>query len=666
MRFLTQTIEWTKAHQMHALLLLIAGFILSSTSSLSLNYINSLDIANSYNTKSHLVILLGVLKQSLILAPLQTTCISVVIALMSAFFASMPKDAKIKPKCVLLAILFAFFMIIGGHFSQANVCFDSYQAIKLGMVFISDSLIFYLVLVLIAFGIRNGCLVKLASGDAKPKSAVMRFVFCDHPFGSAFLIILIAWLPYYIFCYPGTTDPNDVLDQLQQFNGIYSRTAAWVNFNDDSWLYVNNNNPFFSTLITNTFINFGSFVFGSQNVGMFALVLAQSFILISGFAYLNKMQIELGTPYFLRTLFLVFTAFFMPILPGYAICITKDTLFSGCVLWFVICLIAIRIRNSETKSGASFYVVLILSAALMCLIRNNGIYMLLLTLAVLFLCKGFRTRFASIVLCVVAVAYFIYGSALLPSLGVASGSVKEMLSAPFQQTARYVVQHPNEVSDSQEEAISKVLDYENLSNLYNPSLSDGVKETFNKDASGEDLVNYFIAWGEMGLKHPGTYASATFANCYAYFYPGVNTGWIWTCLNCYGANESIDITQSYLESGFDLSQNQDTRDIRLALREWFDVVANSSLGIFSNMGFAAWIVIALFVFLFNRRDVGAVLPFIPAIVLLLVCILSPQNGNPRYALPLIVCIWPMLLYGWWAICQMNLSQVIHKGTKYED
>ena len=667
MQYITQLRKWVRSNQIKALSFIILGFLLAFCSTLSLVYVDPATVSKNYGTDSRLVALFGILKQAHSLDPFQATCMSFVSGIIIlCFVAVVPNREKHSLRCAVLAVLFAAFMAMGGHFSQQNVCLDNYQFFKISLVFISDAFLLYFFLVVMVCFAKKSWLNSGVNYPQAPANRFVRLLFCERPFISAFAVIVIAWLPYYLLCYPGTTDPNDVLDQLQQFNGIYSRTAAWVNFDDDSWLYVNNNNPFFSTLVTNTFINVGYMLFGSQNVGMFLLVLVQSVVLISGFAYVNKIQIDLKTPYWLRAMILVLVAFFMPLIPGYVVCITKDTLFSACVLWFVICLIKLRTNKPDHRFPILFYIVLFSSALLMCLIRNNGIYMLAFTLVVLMACHGSAFNKAKVILAVATACYVAYGSFLLPFLGVAPGSVKEMLSVPFQQTARYVSQYPQEVTDSQKAAISEILDYDNLCDFYNPSLSDGVKETFNKNATKEQIREYFAAWAEMGLAHPGTYVAATIANCYAYFYPGINTGWIWTCLNCYGANESIDITEKYVESGFDLHQSAGLRDYRLALREWFDIVGGSNLGLFSNMGFAAWVTIALCAFLIRKKDLGAILPLIPAAVLLLVCVLSPQNGNPRYALPLMVSIWPMFSYGFHALRLRCICETEFNKRDYDD
>ena len=100
---------------------------------------------------------------------------------------------------------------------------------------------------------------------------------------------------------------------------------------------------------------------------------------------------------------------------------------------------------------------------------------------------------------------FGYCGAFFKVAKIASVGKQEALSVCFQQTARYVKYHGDEVTQEEEEAIKKVLNYKDIGNLYDPNPS-------------EDLKNYFKVWLSMGLKHPGEYIQSFIANTYQYYY----------------------------------------------------------------------------------------------------------------------------------------------------
>ena len=83
-----------------------------------------------------------------------------------------------------------------------------------------------------------------------------------------------------------------------------------------------------------------------------------------------------------------------------------------------------------------------------------------------------------------------------------------MLSVPFQQTARYLREYPDDVTASEKKAINRILDYDVLAEKYNPELSDPVKITFrfrddDNDPKLDGYMNdYFKAWFAMFRRHP--------------------------------------------------------------------------------------------------------------------------------------------------------------------
>lgn len=207
-----------------------------------------------------------------------------------------------------------------------------------------------------------------------------------------------------------------------------------------------------------------------------------------------------------------------PWISKYAIMITKDTFFACFVLLF-----AVKLHKLlRCSAGNGNLISVLLSAILVVLFRKNGFYVVVLTfILLLFLDKTYWKRWFLCIIVIVA-CNIGYSDILLPAAGVADGSVREALSIPFQQTARYVQKHGDEVTGREREAIDAVLQYDVLAEVYSPDLSDPVKGTYRNDARKEDLAKYFKVWFDMFWKHPETYVAATLCNYYGYFYPVVN------------------------------------------------------------------------------------------------------------------------------------------------
>lgn len=157
-------------------------------------------------------------------------------------------------------------------------------------------------------------------------------------------------------------------------------------------------------------------------------------------------------------------------------------------------------------------------AAVTFLLRNNAVYELLPFMLLLIFCipRGVRKRMA----CAVCAVVLIYGTVthgLYPALGFAKGSEAEMLSIPFQQTARYVAYAGDDVTEYEREVIGSVLDYDTLAESYSYACSDPVKSTYHGD--GETMKKYFPVWFSMGLKHPTIYIDALIGLNYGYIVP---------------------------------------------------------------------------------------------------------------------------------------------------
>lgn len=65
-------------------------------------------------------------------------------------------------------------------------------------------------------------------------------------------------------------------------------------------------------------------------------------------------------------------------------------------------------------------------------------------------------------LALIMLLYYGMNAWVYPMLNVQKGSTREMLSLPFQQTARYLRDNPQDVTEDEKKIISAVLDYEKI------------------------------------------------------------------------------------------------------------------------------------------------------------------------------------------------------------
>ena len=509
----------------------------------------------------------------------------------------------------------------------------------------------------------------------------------SHPFAFCALVLAVCWLPYFIVYFPGSL-PYDAVRSLNQFV---------------AGAPLENHHPVLINMLYAILYRTGTavgFVLGQDlasplspdNLGLFAIVSFQTVVCVFAFSGVVRFVDRSHAPATFAWVALGFFALF-PAWGIFAQNAFKDTLFNGVFSLFVlvcgwVLLPAARpavfarrdVRHGRAagvqlsgktdvvtrQSERSLWALLFLVGILVCLTRNNGVYLVAPTL--LLVCVFARGKQAVAVLAGVLVLYVGVISFLWPAIGVdMKGNSKEMLSIPFQQTARYVATYPDDVTDEERAAIDAVLPYDQLAELYMPDLSDPVKESFklnNSKIEGsteyaeehpDALRDYFAAWFSMGLRHPGCYIQATIANTYAYFYPGILVG-----------NEierpilNIGITTGGINNGTYQPHFVQPESLRSgvadAIYATYDIPVIAWLWspatyVWALLASCAYVIHGYFALLHRQGETAArrkkelfaaAILAVPLLMLLLTTVAGPLNGHLRYVLPLVAAL-PIVL-----------------------
>ena len=292
-----------------------------------------------------------------------------------------------------------------------------------------------------------------------------------------------------------------------------------------------------------------------------------------------------------------------------------------------------------TGGGKRDLFFLLLFATGVILFRNEGRFVLMLAAAGS-LCLNRKTRKHFAVVLVYTVVFAVgYFHMLFPALGIIPGSRREMLSIPFQQTARYMVKHGAEITMEEREIIDAVLDYDHIAGKYDPDISDPVKDLYRKDATPKELLRYMACWARMGLKHPLTYLSAFLNNNYKYLYPDKEllttdiykrTGYLFSWL-----------TELMEPAGVAPAQPnalKPLRDLADDMKSWLSETSPLAVLMMTSL-YPAMVILMLCYSIRKRDPVMASMCLIPAVVLM-VCLAGPTNGEQsRYILP-IALSWP--------------------------
>jgi hypothetical protein len=278
-----------------------------------------------------------------------------------------------------------------------------------------------------------------------------------------------------------------------------------------------------------------------------------------------------------------------------------------------------------------YLIALSICSLLLMLLRKNGVYVVLPE-GLLLLWMGrhaWKKHRKMFLLCAILLLlpvgiYKGYEDWFLPRMGVEPGSIKEMLSIPFQQTARYARDYDEEVTEVEKEAINRVIDYDYLAKLYNPNLSDPIKDMYHGSGQ-EDLKAYFQVWWHQFLRHPDVYVQATMNNVYGLFYPGVdNTVIFFDLLLEYGYNnfEQPECLAEYRSNLADFTEG---------------ALKFPGLNLLNNMALWVWVFILEFFYYCRQKKVTELCVSVPMIISVLVCIASPVIlGHPRYVFPIML------------------------------
>lgn len=445
-------------------------------------------------------------------------------------------------------------------------------------------------------------------------------------------LVALCWLPYYLLFFPGLSNP----DTLMQIAWDLHLPTEWLRYSPvrGPEIFATNHHPYFTTVLYGAFARIGLAIDGSIYWGVALYCLCQMLLtalaLTGVWFWLRRMGLSRGA----FRAGLAFTALF-PLCPLYAITMLKDTLFGLACLCFSALLFALVRSRGERLEHGGFCAALFAAALLVALTKNQGVYFVAAAAAgALILCRGRRLR-AAAALAVPAVLFqFVWLQVLLPAWNVAPGGRQEMLGPLFQQTARYVVMYPEDVTAEEADAIRAVIDYDSLAELYDPELSDDVKFTFDQDATEEELSAYYRAWGQMFLRHPDAYLQATLNNIYGSFYLEHETALSYTDFDDYATDLYPEL---YVKKTPWLERAQPIARILLP-----SVQHLPGIGVLFCVGFYPWVVLWLFLDVLRRRQYSQILAQLPAILSVAVLVVSPVSGSYRYAMPMVFML-PFLL-----------------------
>lgn len=505
--------------------------------------------------------------------------------------------------CFLFGYSIKKFHVIDSLFYKKNI-------IKTFFAFIILLVLIYILLIIIFK------LLDKISNNKEKGNKLYNFIFEKNPLLITFIIFFIFSIPFIIFYYPGPVH----WDGLQELNYFYKIDAF------------SNHHPVFPTLIMGLSMKLGRLIY-NDNLGIFLYTFPQLMFSCFTFAYILKFMKDIKTSKIIRVLTFIFFLF-NPVwyVNGYTI--VKDTYYYLFFIWFLIYYYKFYLDNSKKNTYLLF-----LFSMLVILFRNNGIYIVIASLIPYLFKKNLRKKAVSFIL-IFILFQFSYNKSL-DYFKIRPSNIRETLSVPIQQTARYIKYYDKQLSKKERNYVENLyrMSIKEIKKKYQPELSDPVKFPW-KVNDKKELIEYFKFWFKCFKKHPKVYVDSFLENYYGYFYPlkkDYKDGVAWF----------IVVYNKRVNTGyFDLHYLKTFKTERNFITNFTNKLkVTKGIGLIYNTGVYTWVLLILIGYTLYKKRYTNLIFSIPILLTLAFCFLSPVNAYLRYMNPIIVTI-PVYL----AIC----------------
>ena len=432
--------------------------------------------------------------------------------------------------------------------------------------------------------------------------------FTKKMFVKIMIIIFVCWLPYFLRYFPAVMTPDSYYSLHYIKNGI-----------------LNDYHTFGHTWFVGFFILIGKLVFGKFNYAVAFYIVIQMLINSFIFTFIIKFLYEKNVKkivVFVVGLFFCFS----PLYAIYSVTLWRDVLFG---IVFVMLFISLyNYVDSDYKLSKKNVMMYLVSVFVMLFFRNNGIYVFLLFVPIFVLFSKYNRKIIAISNIIIIIMYFLIKGPVFDYFEVQKTTSSEAYSIPLQQIARVVSSGAN-IEKKDYKYLNKVIDMEQVSLKYNPTISDPIKRLVNNEELSKDKLKFFKAWFKLFLKYPRTYVEAYLCQTLGYWYPDVI---YWAT-----AGESKSIFKDV-----DVYSESKVPDVVKNL----DIVTSRKLPL-SNLIWSLGIMFILLIFsvmlLIYKKQYRYILCYTPLICLwLTIMVATPVFSELRYVYGLFTCV-PLII-----------------------
>lgn len=417
------------------------------------------------------------------------------------------------------------------------------------------------------------------------------------------VLILLAWIPYFLRYYPGLLTADSCAQVAQAIGNAK----------------LSNHHPIFHTAIISIFVNAGRAIFNNINIGVAFYTIFQMIIMAIMFATVIRYISRKQAPLAVRIIVLLYYMFY-PINALFGVTMWKDVIFSGIIPIYAILVIEL-LFNTEVflKSRKSIITYIIISILVMFL-RNNGMYIVILTIPFIIIALRKYWKKVIAISFIIILSYMVLRTSIFSIFNIKEGSVGEMLSVPLQQIARVKKYHKEELDEATIKQINQFFKCDNIEEKYNPILSDPVKAELNTEYFNDNKAEFIKLWIKLLKQYFKDYVESFISNSYGYYYPEAKH---WVANRTMEPN-NMGISQQPLIDGNLVSKVDsliERRDIPI-------------LSMFFSIGTAFWLIVICLGYKIMKKEYKHIVSYLIIFILWLTIVASPVFCEYRYAYPM--------------------------------
>lgn len=439
-------------------------------------------------------------------------------------------------------------------------------------------------------------------------------------------IFFVSYLPFFLYYFPGNVN-TDNIGSWYQITGL----KPYSNFQ-----------PLIYTFIFGGIWNLGKAIFGTSTAGVALYSVFQmictSLVFSTILYYMAKREVAFKW----RIITFLFL-FLNPLNGWFTVRAEKGMLFHLSLILVIIGIIDIVHEKEKFFEKIWKPILLAMITILMILIRNNGIYALLLALPFLIIaCKKIWKKVAILFGVTLAIVFTIQGP-IFKVAKVGYSSPGEVLSVPMQQFARITKYAGDRLSNEDKEVIQQYfpVDSSKLAEDYVPWKSDSTKANLKQEEFIEDKTTFILQYFKMALKFPVQTVSSVVFNTGINYSPNFNA---WGLIRNYGTE-----TQDGYET---VSQKDDNvfkefiTNYRIEkkalvnfgfLNTLNDELIKGNIPVISNLldniGFYFWILVLCLAYCIYKKQYENMVMMLPILGLWVTAIAAPMV-DLRYIYPM--------------------------------